>query len=135
MADQEPAAGGAAHRAGGATAARDARRSHPSGLPPTEQTAGVGARFMTDLIGEIRALKAERRAAILAHNYQRPEVQDVADVVADSLRMARSARELDAPVLVICGVHFMAETAAIANPDKRVLIPDPDAGCSRSEER
>src|SRR5205809_1874069 len=86
-----------------------------------------------DLISEIRALKAERRAVILAHNYQRPEIQDVADVVADSLRMARRATELDAPVLVICGVHFMAETAAIANPDKRLLIPDLDAGCSPAE--
>src|SRR5216117_887981 len=83
-----------------------------------------------DLISEIRALKAERRAVILAHNYQIPAIQDLADVVADSLRMARRATELDAPVIVICGVHFMAETAAIANPDKRVLIPDPGAGCS-----
>ncbi len=83
-----------------------------------------------DLISEIHTLKAERRAAILAHNYQRPEIQDLADVVADSLKMARRATELEAPVLVICGVHFMAETAAIANPDKRVLIPDPGAGCS-----
>jgi quinolinate synthase len=83
-----------------------------------------------DLIAEIHALRAERHAAILAHNYQRPEIQDLADVVADSLKMARRATELDAPVLVICGVHFMAETAAIANPDKTVLIPDPTAGCS-----
>ncbi len=83
-----------------------------------------------DLIAEINELRTERRAAILAHNYQRPEIQDLADVVADSLQMARRATELDAPVLVICGVHFMAETAAIANPDKRVLIPDPSAGCS-----
>ncbi len=83
-----------------------------------------------DLIAEINELRTERRAAILAHNYQRPEIQDVADVVADSLQMARRATDLDAPVLVICGVHFMAETAAIANPDKRVLIPDPSAGCS-----
>src|SRR6266516_2700420 len=83
-----------------------------------------------DLVSEIRALKAERRAAILAHNYQIPAIQDVADVVADSLRMARRAVELDAPVIVICGVHFMAETAAIANPDKLVLIPDLEAGCS-----
>src|SRR6267143_4098081 len=82
------------------------------------------------LIAEINALRSERRAAILAHNYQRPEIQDLADVVADSLQMARRATELDAPVLVICGVHFMAETAAIANPEKRVLIPDPSAGCS-----
>jgi quinolinate synthase len=88
---------------------------------------------MTNLIAEIRALKAERRAVILAHNYQRPEVQDVADVVADSLKMARRATELDAPLLVICGVHFMAETAAIANPEKRVLIPDVRAGCSLAD--
>src|SRR6266545_5020367 len=88
---------------------------------------------MQSLISEIRALKADRQAAILAHNYQRPEIQDLADVVADSLRMARQATELDAPVLVICGVHFMAETAAIANPDKRVLIPEPRAGCSLAE--
>ena len=84
----------------------------------------------TALLAEIRALKLQRRAAILAHNYQRPEIQDLADVVADSLQMARRATQLDAPVLVICGVHFMAETAAITNPDKRVLIPDPNAGCS-----
>src|SRR5260370_6453123 len=83
-----------------------------------------------DLIAEINELRSDRRAAILAHNYQRPEIQDVADVVADSLQMARRATELDASVLVICGVHFMAETAAIANPDKRVLTPDPSAGCS-----
>jgi len=83
-----------------------------------------------DLVAAITALKAERHAAILAHNYQRPEIQDLADVVADSLQMARRATEIDAPVLVICGVHFMAETAAIANPGKRVLIPDLNAGCS-----
>jgi quinolinate synthase len=83
-----------------------------------------------DLIAEINALRVEHHAAILAHNYQIPEIQDLADVVADSLKMARRATELDAPVLVICGVHFMAETAAIANPDKVVLIPDPTAGCS-----
>ncbi len=83
-----------------------------------------------ELIAEINALRTERHAAILAHNYQRPEIQDLADVVADSLKMARRATELDQPVLVICGVHFMAETAAIANPDKTVLIPDPTAGCS-----
>ncbi|MBI4501511.1 MAG: quinolinate synthase NadA [Gemmatimonadetes bacterium] len=82
------------------------------------------------LVAEIHALKQERGAAILAHNYQRPEIQDLADVVADSLQMARRATVLDAPVLVICGVHFMAESAAIANPDKQVLIPDLDAGCS-----
>src|SRR6266704_1129405 len=83
-----------------------------------------------DLIAEINALRTQRHAAILAHNYQRPEIQDIADAVADSLAMARRATELDAPILVICGVHFMAETAAIANPEKRILIPDPTAGCS-----
>ena len=86
-----------------------------------------------DLASEVRALKAERGAAILAHNYQLPEIQDVADVVADSLKLARQASDLDASVLVICGVHFMAETAAIANPDKRVLIPDLRAGCSLAD--
>ena len=88
---------------------------------------------MHDLAAEVKALKAERRAVILAHNYQLPEIQDVADVVADSLRMARQATELDASVVVICGVHFMAETAAIANPGKLVLIPDLRAGCSLAE--
>jgi quinolinate synthase len=88
---------------------------------------------MLPLLDEIRALKAERRAAIVAHNYQRPEIQDLADVVADSLQMARQATAIDAPVIVICGVHFMAETAAIANPGKTVLIPDPGAGCSLAE--
>src|SRR5436309_13631678 len=93
---------------------------------------GASTRTTTtqDLLAEINALRTQRHAAILAHNYQRPEIQDIADVVADSLQMARRATELDAPTLMICGVHFMAETAAIANPDKRILIPDPTAGCS-----
>jgi len=82
------------------------------------------------LAAEIRDLARRRGAAILAHNYQRPEIQDLADVVADSLAMARRATAIDARLLVICGVHFMAETAAIANPGKTVLIPDPNAGCS-----
>lgn len=85
------------------------------------------------LVDEIRSLKADRGAVILAHNYQRPEIQDVADLVADSLTMARRATELDTGLLVICGVHFMAETAAIANPEKHVLIPDLEAGCSLAE--
>jgi quinolinate synthase len=89
--------------------------------------------LLHDLADEVRELKAARHAAILAHNYQLPEIQDVADVVADSLKLARQATELDASVLVICGVHFMAETAAIANPDKRILIPDLGAGCSLAE--
>ncbi|MBI2402405.1 MAG: quinolinate synthase NadA [Gemmatimonadetes bacterium] len=84
----------------------------------------------THMVDEILALKAERGAAILAHNYQRPEIQDLADVVADSLKLARSANGVDAELIVLCGVHFMAETAAIANPSKKVLIPDLEAGCS-----
>ena len=82
------------------------------------------------LLDEIQDLKAERGAAILAHNYQIPPIQDLADVVADSLKLARVATEVDTDLIVLCGVHFMAETAAIANPEKRVLIPDRDAGCS-----
>jgi len=85
------------------------------------------------LIDEIKQLKAERGAAILAHNYQIPAIQDLADVVADSLKLARKAVEVDAQTIVLCGVHFMAETAAIANPGKRILIPDPGAGCSLAD--
>jgi quinolinate synthase len=85
------------------------------------------------IVDEILALKTERGAAILAHNYQIPEIQDLADVVADSLKLARQATAIDTETIVLCGVHFMAETAAIANPDKRVLIPDRHAGCSLAE--
>jgi quinolinate synthase len=82
---------------------------------------------------EVRALAAEREAVILAHNYQLPEIQDIADYVGDSLGLSQRAAAADAETIVFCGVHFMAETASILCPQKRVLIPDPDAGCSLAD--
>jgi quinolinate synthase len=86
--------------------------------------------LIADLQGEIRTLARARNAVILAHNYERPEVQDVADFVGDSLGLSREAAKTEADVIVFCGVHFMAETAAVLSPQKTVLLPDLAAGCS-----
>jgi len=85
------------------------------------------------LQAQVRALAAERGAVILAHNYQLPEVQEVADFVGDSLGLSQQAAASGAGAIVFCGVHFMAETASILSPEKAILLPDPDAGCSLAD--
>ncbi|MBD5213888.1 MAG: quinolinate synthase NadA [Bacteroidales bacterium] len=85
------------------------------------------------LVEEIERLKKERGALIMAHYYQRPEIQKIADCIGDSLALARAAARTDAPVIVMCGVHFMGETAKLLCPGKTVLVPDTDAGCSLAD--
>jgi quinolinate synthase len=102
----------------------------PMAPPATPDLAPEDVPALQD---EVRELARERDAVILAHNYQRPEVQDVADYVGDSLGLSRQGAATDASTIAFCGVHFMAETASILSPEKTVLIPDLDAGCSLAD--
>jgi quinolinate synthase len=101
-------------------------------IQPQDSQSPLAIEDIGAMQDEVRRLVTERKAVILAHNYQVAEVQDVADFVGDSLGLSRQAASTEADVIVFCGVHFMAETASILSPDKKVLIPDLDAGCSLS---
>ncbi len=105
----------------------------PASAASTELRGDSRARIPLDLEQAIRRLKVELNAVLLAHYYQEDAIQDIADYVGDSLELSRRAAETRADVIVFCGVHFMAETAAILNPNKLVLVPDLDAGCSLAD--
>jgi quinolinate synthase len=104
-------------------------------LPTIQPTFGpeLTPDQVAEISEEIRVLAAQRNAVVLAHNYQLPEIQDVADYLGDSLGLSRQAAATDAEAIAFCGVHFMAETASILSPEKTVLIPDLDAGCSLAD--
>jgi quinolinate synthase len=102
-------------------------------IQPSAPPTPVELEDVRGLQEEVRRLKAQRDAVVLAHNYQVPEVQDVADYVGDSLGLSRAAAAAQPSTIVFCGVHFMAETASILSPEKTVLIPDLDAGCSLAD--
>ena len=87
----------------------------------------------SELISEINRLKKEKNAVIMAHYYQMGDIQDIADVIGDSLALAQQAAKTDADIFVLCGVHFMGETAKIISPEKVVLVPDLNAGCSLAD--
>ena len=114
---------------------RPGRRPRPSVLATQasraiDNDAKIASMSRDELLAGIERMRRSRRAMILAHNYQIPDIQDLADFVGDSLELSREAAKTDASVIAFCGVHFMAETAAIFCPNKRVLIPDTEAGCS-----
>ena len=88
-----------------------------------------------DYVQEINRLRKEKNAIIMAHYYQEAPIQDIADYVGDSLALAQWAAKTDASIIVVCGVHFMGETAKILSPDKKVLIPDAEAGCSLADRK
>lgn len=95
--------------------------------------SNVGGMTNEELVSAIDSLKKEKNAVIMAHYYQREEIQNIADFIGDSLALAQQAEKTDADIIVLCGVHFMGETAKILNPSKKVLIPDLEAGCSLAD--